>query len=108
MRTGICTVVYSGDEIGVDGGFTKLRYHNVWAPEVGTAFGDATTQLNRDLVLGKEVQYEPTGYLHWDNVGIVSEVFVGDVWVNQEIRYWLAKQLAEKPQQLFPRYPGTR
>ncbi len=96
MRSGICTAVYAGDMIAVDGGFTKLRYHNVWAPPRDTELGEAVTKLNEDMVLGKEIRYESTGYIHSDHVSIVADVYVDGTWVNQEIRYWLAKRNNEE------------
>lgn len=95
MRSGKCTAVFAGDMIAVDGGFTKIRYHNVWAPEKGTELGDEAAKYNEELVLGKELRYETTGYIHYDNVSIVAEVYVDNLWVNQEVRYWLAKRVRE-------------
>ncbi len=96
MRSGICAAVYTGDMIAVDSGFTKLRYHNVWAPPLDTELGEAVAKYNEELVLGKEIRYESTGYIHTDNVSIVAEVYVDGLWLNQELRYWLAKRMQQE------------
>lgn len=93
MRYGTCTEVINGDTILVDNGYIKIRYSNVWAPERGTPLGDAAAEYNRGLALGKEVQYEPNGHIHLDHESIVAEVYVDGLWVNQEMRYWLATRV---------------
>ena len=107
MRLGICTAVYEGDMIAVDGGVTKLRYYNVWAPSRDTELGEAVTKYNQELVLGKEIEYESTGYIHSDHISIVSEVYVNGLWVNQEIRYWLAKRMPQTKEQWAGFWPST-
>ncbi len=91
-RNGTCTAVLNGDTIVLDGA-TQVRYCNVWAPATGTPLGDALTELNRGLVLGKTVQYQPNGHLHWDGVSIVADVYLEDKWLNQELRFWLNQRV---------------
>ena len=97
MRTGICTAVISGDTIILEGGHPRLRYSNVWAPAVETPLGEAVLERNKALVLGKEVRYVPNGHIHWDNESIIAEVYVDDLWINQDLRYWLSRR-TETPQ----------
>ena len=89
MRTGTCIAVLDGDTILLDGGVTRLRYCNVWAPTLGTPLGDALKQHNERLVLGQRIGYLPNGHVHWDNAAIIADVYVGDRWINQELRFWL-------------------
>ncbi len=89
-RTGICTEVLTGDTIRVDGGITEVRFSNVWAPSLGTPLGDALLSYTRELVQGKELRYTPNGHIHWDSMGIVSEVYLDGVWLNQHLRSWLS------------------
>ena len=96
-RTGRCTEVLSGDTIRIDGGITEVRYSNVWAPALGTPLGDALLAHNRELVEGKEVTYLPNGHIHWDSKGMVSEVWVDGLWLNQHLRNWLSARYG-KPQ----------
>ena len=93
MRTGTCTVVIDGDTILLDAGGTRLRYCNVWAPTLGTPLGDALKQYNQELVLGKEIGYFPNGHVHWDSASIIVDVYLGDLWVNQELRFWLSRRM---------------
>jgi len=97
VRAGVCTDVLSGDTITLDGGYPKLRYINVWAPTLDTPVGHALLEKNRAMVLGKEVQYLPSGHIHWDNESILADVYVDGVWLNQELRYWLSDKI-ESPQ----------
>ena len=97
MREGVCTEVLNGDTIVLDGGHPKLRYSNVWAPVLDTPLGQAITERNKELVLGKAVQYVPNGHIHWDNESIVAEVYVDGLWLNQELRFWLTGRV-EAPQ----------
>jgi len=101
MRTGICAAVLSGDTILLDRGGTRLRYCNVWAPALGTPIGDALKEYNQKLVLGKALRYLPNGHVHWDSAAIIADVYVADpsqgveksLWVNQELRFWLARRI---------------
>ena len=93
MRSGVVTKVISGDTVALDNGYTIVRYSNVWADQVPVPIRAELHQLNEELVLGKEIRYTPTGYIHFDNVSIVAEVYVGTTWVNQVLRYWLSEQL---------------
>jgi hypothetical protein len=93
MRTGTCTSVVDGDTIVLGTGGARLRYSNVWAPALGTALGDALKQYNEALVFGKEVRYLPNGHVHWDSNSIIADVYVGDLWINQELRFWLSRRM---------------
>ncbi|GEM_PF-2227227 len=93
--TAMCTGVLSGDTIRVDGGITEVRYCNVWAPPSGTPLGDALLAYNRELVLGKQIRYVPNGHIHWDGVGIIAEVYVDGVWLNQLFRNWLGARMGK-------------
>lgn len=90
-RVAVCVEVLSGDTIVVDdGGRATVRYSNVWAPALGTPLGDALLELNRELVLGKQIRYVPNGHMHWDANAIIAEVYLGGLWVNQHLRGWLS------------------
>jgi hypothetical protein len=93
MRSGTCISVLDGDTILLDKGGTRLRYCNVWAPGLGTPLGDALKAYNEELVLGKAVAYMPNGHVHWDSLGLIADVYVGNVWVNQELRFWLSQRM---------------
>lgn len=93
MRTGTCTEVLSGDTVLLDGGKVRLRYSNVWAPAPGASLGDAALAYNCELVLGRTLHYEPNGHIHWDAAGIVADVYVDGVWLNQALRSWLGERL---------------
>jgi hypothetical protein len=54
-------------------------------------------EKNRALVLGKEVEYMPSGHIHWDNESILADVYVDGLWVNQDFRFWLSNRM-ESPQ----------
>lgn len=93
MQQGVVTKVLSGDTVAVDGGYTIIRYSNVWAPDLSDPIGLELQTVNEKLVLGKEIRYVPIGHVHDDNVGIVSEVYLGQTWINQTLRYWLTERL---------------
>ena len=93
MRTGTCTAVLDGDTILLDRGGTRLRYCNVWAPGANTPLGSELKAYNERLVLGKQVSYLPNGHVHWDSMGLIADVYVDGVWVNQELRFWLSKRM---------------
>ncbi|MBI4497691.1 MAG: hypothetical protein HY689_07335 [Chloroflexi bacterium] len=93
MRSGIVTKVISGDTVALDNGYTIVRYSNVWADQVPDALAAELRQLNERLVLGKEIRYTPSGHIHFDNISIVAEVYLGTTWINQALRYWLSEKL---------------
>ena len=88
---GVVSKVLSGDMVAVDNGYTIIRYSNVWAPDVSNPIGEELHKVNEEMVLGKEIQYIPTGHIHFDNVAVVSEVYLGATWINQVLRYWLTR-----------------
>lgn len=93
MRYGVVTKVLAGDMLAVDNGYTSVRISNVWAPDLSDPIGKELFKLTEDMLLGKEIRYVPIGHIHFDNVSIVSEVYLGSTWVNQVLRYWLTNKL---------------
>ncbi len=93
MRHGVVTKVMSGDMLIVDNGYTTVRICNVWADQAPPEIADELRKVTEEMLLGKEIQYNPTGHIHFDNVSIVSEVYLGSTWVNQVLRYWLTTKL---------------
>lgn len=92
MRTGTCTSVLGGDTILLDGGKVRLRYSNVWSPGPSTDLGDAALAYNTTLVLGRQVQYQPNGHVHWDGQSIIADVYLDGRWINQTLRDWFASR----------------
>lgn len=92
-RYGIVSKVLSGDTVAVDNGYTIIRYSNVWAPDLSDPVGRELHKLNEEMVLGKEIRFVPTGHMHYDSIAIVSDVYLGQTWINQTLRYWLNHHL---------------
>lgn len=76
--------VVDGDTIETEVG-EKIRYIGINTPEKGQPYANDATKLNRDLVLGKEINLELDVQTK-DRYGrILAYVFINDVFVNQEI-----------------------
>ncbi len=93
MRYGVVGKVLAGDMLAVDNGYTIVRISNVWAPDVSDPLGAELRNLTEEMLLGKQIRYVPTGHIHYDNVSIVSEVYLDKTWMNQLLRYWLTERL---------------
>ena len=80
---GFCIGVPDGDGCHLSDG-TQLRYESVHAPELHRLGGLLAKQLNEGLVSSKWIQYTIEAR---DVYGrIVSNVYVGTMWVNDYLR----------------------
>jgi micrococcal nuclease len=76
--------VIDGDTIVIEGGY-HVRYIGVDSPETNEFYYSEATQMNTDLVAGKEVRLE-TDVSDRDKYGrLLRYVYAGDVFVNAEM-----------------------
>jgi micrococcal nuclease len=76
--------VIDGDTIVIDGG-DHVRYIGIDSPETDEFYYSEASQLNTDLVAGKQVRLE-SDVTDKDKYGrLLRYVFVGDIFVNAEM-----------------------
>ncbi len=80
----LVTKVFDGDTLQIETG-EKIRYVGINAPEKGEQFSKEATELNKQLVLGKNIDLEfDVGKK--DRYGrTLAYVFVGNLFINQEL-----------------------
>ena len=81
------TNIVSGDTIEVMISGTKflVGYIGVRAPDIESDYGEASAEINRSFVLGKEVQLF-SDVSEWDDNGrLMRYVFMEDTFINYEL-----------------------
>lgn len=100
--------VIDGDTVTIDGFDTSVRYLGIDTPEMltedspGDPLAEKARNLNRRIVNGKKVRLEFDKQKYDDYGRLLSNVFVDNTFVNEEIvRSGLARALIIKPNEKY-------